>query len=226
MKSMDKLTTQPSAHTSAPIEVTEKTLSLSESLWGSWWPAEAPLICGFTLSRVSFHDFIQFYINYAHELGIEESKDYANLNEINHPARQAFYERVADCLIIKSHISHEPMGLIALHPTDWSSYYLRYIALRPAARGLGLTSKILDHVSLLLKNTDCMRIDTHTLANNISMHKSLLNCGFLNAGVTLSERWGALTAYTKHLNSAGKLSYLKHYSSHIFTHHTQPRRTS
>ena len=96
--------------------------------------------------------------------------------------------------------NREMVGLFIGNPTDWSSYYMRWLCLRPDFRKRRASTEFLEVVFDALREAGVARVECETAPSNVSGTAGLTSLRFRVAGVFLSERWGALTRFNKFLD--------------------------
>ncbi|MBI3544185.1 MAG: hypothetical protein HY075_13020 [Deltaproteobacteria bacterium] len=102
-------------------------------LWGIDWTRHYPvalLDAAFTVAPAPIGEALDF-----------AARHYADLHgaalaggDRAHPARRAFYERYVDAFLMRS--GADAVGVLLGHPTDWSTYYIRYVGILPRFQGV------------------------------------------------------------------------------------------
>lgn len=119
------------------------------------------------------------------------------LEETMTPAKRRFLEET-DALIVRD--GARPVGVFLGHPLDWSTYYVRTLAILPSLRQRGFMREFVSsYVAGTLRNAGVDRLEADTAPNNFVMHRSFARAGWVVTGTSNSERWGALVRYTMFL---------------------------
>jgi L-amino acid N-acyltransferase YncA len=117
------------------------------------------------------------------------------------PAKLAFL-READVFVIRDR--ERIAGIMVGHPSDWTSYYVRTLALLPEYRGRQVAAGLLEGLAGPLRAAGVQRLETDVSpANQASMlmHEML---GFTATGMNNHDRWGSLLRFTGYLRDAGE----------------------
>lgn len=111
-------------------------------------------------------------------------------------SKRRFY---AECDSFLFRASGAVVGVCICHPTDWSTYYLRTVAILPGHRGRGIFRAFVDKLCETLRAHDVERFELETAPNNIAMNRSMLALGGVVTSTSNTERWGAMLRYTRYL---------------------------
>lgn len=91
------------------------------------------------------------------------------------------------------------IGLLIGHPLDWSTYYMRSVAILPEYRDRRLLTRIMEQTCEPLRAAGVERIEGDCSPANLPMMRMLTGLGFLVTAAANSERWGAMVRSTKFL---------------------------
>jgi len=94
----------------------------------------------------------------------------------------------------------EIVGVLAGHPSDWSTYYWRTVAMRPDFRGAGLLNALGDRIVPRMREVGIARMEADASAGNLVMMHFLQKIGFIVTGNVSSERWGLAVRLTHFLD--------------------------
>lgn len=89
------------------------------------------------------------------------------------------------------------IGMFVGNAIDWSSYYIRNIAILPEWQGRGTFQQLLAWVFATMERIGVDRVEADVSLSNIASLKGSLNAGFTVVGHSVSERWGALALLRK-----------------------------
>jgi hypothetical protein len=175
--------------------------SLSETLWDLRWAEHLPfeLGAGCSVRLGSFQGALPFVSsNYAaifeHDSGSPFRPDALS------PAKARYYERCAD--IFEFVRAGETIGLLVCDPLDWSTYYVRSAAVLPGHQGRQLVQRFFSAFAFeLLAQSGVARVDIDISPSNLAMHHIATRLRFNPTGTLLTDRWGALTRFTKFLST-------------------------
>jgi ribosomal protein S18 acetylase RimI-like enzyme len=89
------------------------------------------------------------------------------------------------------------VGLLIGAPSDWSTYYIRSMAVLPAFSGRQLPQTVLPFLFGRLSQAGVRRFEAEASPSNFATMLVLTRMHFNVTGMILSERWGALCRLTK-----------------------------
>ncbi len=92
------------------------------------------------------------------------------------------------------------VGDLVGHPSDWSTYYLRSMALLPEFRGRGTYPELMDRLAEVLAAAGVERIEADVTPSNRMNIVTGLRLGYVTTGTFNSDRWGSVIRMTKFLN--------------------------
>lgn len=179
----------PKAHRS------EISVALSKRWWGVDWSAAMPwLHDGLVIRSGALEDALPFIRD--HYGAIFGERDPRFLEDPMCARKERFY-READVFVIED--AGRTVGLQIAHPTDWSTYYIRSLALLPAVRGRGVLEAMTLRMAEVLAAAGVERIEGETAPNNGACVVAQTRLGYVITGTTNTERWGTLVRLTKFL---------------------------
>jgi hypothetical protein len=170
--------------------------TLSSRIWGLDWGSELPWSFGdVTVTAGNFADALAFVgDHYADIFG--SGKDTGFLSDPFTEAKRRFGDEM-DVLLIRADC--QVVGLLLAHPVDWTTYYMRSVAILPAYRERKLFVQIVERCFAPLAAAGVERIEGETAPTNAVMMRALTGLGFLVTSTANSERWGATVRFTKFL---------------------------
>jgi GNAT superfamily N-acetyltransferase len=108
----------------------------------------------------------------------------------------AFY-READVFVVRD--GGRCIGLQIGHPTDWSSYYVRTVALLPEYRGRGIVAQLTARMVEVLRDAGIERVEGDVPPANVANMVAQTRLGYVATGVLNHDRWGAMVRLTRHI---------------------------
>lgn len=127
------------------------------------------------------------------------------------PAKARFCERVLDPFLIEA--DGEPVGAFLGQAWDWSTYYLRYLAVLPSHRGRGAVASVIERFADFLARYGFQRMEADVSISHRSQLRRVVACGFYPMGTLHSERWGALVHLVRFLDAKPETVFLGQFSA-------------
>ncbi len=190
-------------HVSAP--------SLSLQLWGVDWSQVLPFASGELGVELSSYERASAFVA-AHYRAIfceDERSPFSNSELSQAKAR---YYALADFFEVRR--GGETVGLIVCNPSDWSTYYVRSAALLPEWQGHGVIQRFFAQVMFdLLRRVGVERVELDVAPSNFAMMHVAARLRFNASGTLLSDRWGALTRFTKYLAEQPERTFVRQFCS-------------
>jgi ribosomal protein S18 acetylase RimI-like enzyme len=122
-------------------------------------------------------------------------------NTFAQESKQAYLS--AGCDLIGLVHEGKMVGILVGAPEDWSSYYVRVLALAPTYQRPALTRRFVRECLLEpLARHGVERVVADTNPANVAMTRLFHELGFFVTGNQLTDRWGPLIRYTKFLDPA------------------------
>jgi RimJ/RimL family protein N-acetyltransferase len=172
----------------------------SRRLWGFDWAEHTPWqVDDVSVEYVSFTEALPFMEEHWSKIFGEQYARF--LSDPMTPAKRRFCDDM-DVLAFRSKgdIAHgQTIGLLIGHPQDWSTYYMRGVAILPAFRKRHLLTRIVEWADGPLRAAGVDRIEGECSPANVAMIKMLVGLGYVATGTSSSERWGTLLRYSKFL---------------------------
>ncbi len=126
------------------------------------------------------------------------------------PAKRRFCED-SDVFLFRE--SGRTIGLFMAQPADWSTYYMRSVAVLPAYRERRLLTRFMENSYAPLANVGVERIEGECSPANAPMMRMLVGQGFLVTSTSNSERWGSTVRFTKYLSEAARTVFLRQFNA-------------
>jgi GNAT superfamily N-acetyltransferase len=104
------------------------------------------------------------------------------------------------------------IGIWMGHPMDWSSYYLRTIAVLEHERARGVAGRFFEHLKSRLRAAGVQRLEVDVQPTNGPMVDALQSRGFVTTGTLATERWGLHTRMTLYLSEAARGAFVSTYA--------------
>ena len=176
-----------------------RRLRLSEEFWGLSWEHElpAPAADGIHVECASLETTMQFIAAHYADL-FEAEGESPFLAEEMTKAKGRYYELAADLFAFRE--GDQLVGVIVANPTDWNSYYVRSGAILRSYRSRGIVKHFFELLFDRLGRHGVARLETETSPSNLMVVRMLNSLQFNMTGTSLSERWGAMTRFTRFLN--------------------------
>lgn len=179
-----------------------RAATLSQRILGLDWGEHLPLrIDDVWVESASFEEALPFIeAHYGRIFGDQQARFLADPMT---PAKRRFCDEM-DVLTLRAdglaeRASGDLIGLLIGHPLDWSSYYMRSVAILPAYRKRHLLTRLVAWTEAPLRAAGVERIEGDCSPANAPMMKMLVGLGYLATGTTSSERWGAMVHFAKFL---------------------------
>jgi ribosomal protein S18 acetylase RimI-like enzyme len=170
--------------------------TLSSRIWGLDWGCHLPWTLGnVTVTVGHFADALAFVGDHYAEI-FGDGKESGFLSDPFTEAKRRFGDEM-DVFSIRA--DGQVVGLLIAHPLDWTTYYMRSVAILPAYRDRKLFNQIVERCFAPLASAGVERIEGETAPTNVVMMRALTGLGFLVTSTANSERWGATVRFTKFL---------------------------
>jgi hypothetical protein len=186
---------------SAVVRAHAPPMSMSERLWNLDWRQVLPWQVGeVTIEHGTFDEIVPFLEANPRLFGGGEQRFFV---EKLTDAKRRFWAE-ADVFILRR--GGEMIGYWGGHPSDWSTYYCRTMAILPEHREGRIATELSTRICQTLAPTEVVRIEVDTSIANVAMQRMLLGLGFLVTSTSVSERWGTMLRFTKLLREeAGRI---------------------
>jgi GNAT superfamily N-acetyltransferase len=130
---------------------------------------------------------------------------------VDDPRKTRFCERVADCFVLR--IQGETVGALLGHLSDWSTYYVRYLAVLPDRRGQGITPDLAAWFVSVLSQHGVERMEIDAGVSHLPYLSRLIGLGFHVMGTLHSERWGATVRLVRFLSARHEEAFVNQFSA-------------
>jgi hypothetical protein len=197
----------------APTTATTLPLSASLRLWGLAWDRVLPwTLAGVTVAPVRFADALPF-IRESYPVifgGLPGVRDDRFLATPMTDAKKRFCEE-SDTFLFRD--GERTVGLLMASPSDWSTYYMRSVAILPEYRARRLLTGFMERCYAPLEAAGVERIEGECSPANVPMTRMLASQGFLVTSTGCSERWGMTVRYTRFLSNPAAAIFRRQFSS-------------
>ncbi len=187
---------------------------LSTRIWGIDWEQHFPVLTanGYSLELSDFDTVAHFLKEHYREIFQADLDEGSFLHSEMNAAKGRFYREAADFIVFKKNGSI--VGTFVGNPSDWSSYYLRNIAILPEHQGKKIHQTFLDHfIALISSYVD--RVEAEVSPSNLAQVHTLNKEGFNIVGLQLSERWGSNVRMTKFVNRNHQKVFLSQFCTGV-----------
>jgi hypothetical protein len=99
------------------------------------------------------------------------------------------------------------VGILMGHPTDWTTYYMRTVAILPEYRERRLLTRFMERSYAPLRAVGVERIEGECSPANLPMMRMLIGQGFMMTSTANSERWGYIARFTKFLREEAEVAF-------------------
>jgi len=201
-----------------------KTLSstLYQILWDKHFPWSLP--SSDVIVQHSDYDEVSAFLraNFSRIFGVDPSvPKFFDKDSIESKGR--YYENCADLFAFKH--SNIVVATFIGNPVDWSTYYLRHMAILPEFQGFGLYQEFLSYYLGILKSAGVHRVEVDiSPLNSPCIHIHAKN-GFKVTGQLTTDRWGVTTRYSKFLNPECEDIFFDRFCSGIRSQNPQQGRS-
>lgn len=185
-----------------------RRLTLSERLWDLDWSNVLPWqFDGAVMVRSTYAEASSFMTAHYADIFGRETRFFV---EGASDAKRRFWDEM-DVFAFRA--DDEVVGIAAGHPTDWSTYYVRTLALLPAVRERRITSGFTQNLSDALRSAGVARWEADTSPANTPMIRMFSRAGFVVTSTLNSERWGAMLRFTKFLREDAQATFHEQFTS-------------
>jgi hypothetical protein len=186
----------------AAVPMSKRFWDLDWSRLLPWHFGDVALECG------TFEDVLPFIRdNYARIFG-REGAEARFLADPMTVAKRRFGEEM-DIFLFRT--AGRIVGVLMSHPTDWTSYYMRSVAILPEYREQRLLTRFMERSYEPLRTAGVERIEGECSPTNLPMMRMLVGQGFLVTSTANSERWGATVRVTKFLREEAESVFARQF---------------
>jgi hypothetical protein len=191
---------------SGVVAAVQPRATLSHRLWGLDWSAVLPWsFDGVALHAGTFEDALPFIAEHYPRIFDGADRFY---QEGMSDAKRRFGDEM-DVFVFRD--GEKTAGVIAAHPTDWSTYYVRTFALLPEYRDKGLAHGFGKSIGPPLAAVGCRRWEVECSPANARMVHLMVDLGGVATGTSNSERFGQMLRFTVYLNAEAEGAFREHY---------------
>ena len=193
--------------------------SLSMRWWNLDWRAHLPVTFGeVTVGLATLAD-AEAFIGEHYPRMFAAADGAAWLANPMTEAKRRFY-RDADIFVFRER--DRAVGLQIGHPTDWSTYYVRTVALLPDHRGRGLLADLTAHVASVLALVGVERLEGDIPPANTANLLAQTRLGYVATGTLNTERWGLVIRVTKYLRDDADAAFRHHFCAFTWPRVARP----
>jgi len=198
----------------APAPGVER-VRLSEALWGIRWSDLLPFdLGGGAHVRVSSLTAAAPFVRDHYARIFEDDGTSPFRNDVLTPIKARYYDLCAD--FFEFVLDGSTVGLLVCDPLDWSTYYIRSAAILPEHQGRALVQRFFTNLAFeRLAQAGVSRADIDVSPSNVAMLHIATRLRFNPTGTVLTERWGALTRFTKFLSRDAHQVFLEQFCSGV-----------
>lgn len=179
--------------------IDRRRATASGRLWGLDWTREVDWdLDGITVRIGTFDDAFGFMEEHYAAIFRGGGADARFLAEPMTESKRRFCEDM-DVFVMRD--GGRMVGLLTGHPSDWSTYYWRTVALVPGARDRHVLTRVAERVGAPLAAVGVARMETETAPTNFPMLRMLMGLGWVVTSTVNSERWGSVLRFTKFLDA-------------------------
>jgi RimJ/RimL family protein N-acetyltransferase len=170
---------------------------LSKRVWGFDWRVELPWsFDDVTAVAGTFDQALDFV---AEHYATIFQKSNAAARFLDDPLTNAKRRFCAEMDVVLYRHAGRVIGVWLGHPVDWSTYYVRSVALLPEYRDRRVMTEFVKRTYVPLAAAGVERIECECSPANIPMMKIMASLGFIVVATANSERWGATVRFSKFL---------------------------
>jgi RimJ/RimL family protein N-acetyltransferase len=188
----------------------------SESVWNIDWSEHLPCQVtqdGIVVDYSTFERALPFIAAHFATIYEEDPATSSFPQRGMTEAKSRYYRQFADTFEFKDR--GETVGFFICTPVDWSTYYLRFIAILKEYQGKKLFQEFLPTLFDILGSAGVERVEADTSPSNLAIVHILNKFKFNVAGTNLTDRWGALIRFTRFLDRASEGIFLRQYCTGI-----------
>jgi hypothetical protein len=194
---------------SAVDRATETPIRWSQQLWGLDWAAVLPWrFDDVVVEAGAFDDAVPFVEDHYAAIFRAGGADTRFITDAMTPAKVRF-SRSMDVFLMRHHGA--TVGALMAHPVDWSSYYMRSVAILPAYRDRRVLTRLVEAMVEPLRAVGVERIEGEVSPGNLPMMRMLVGLGWLVSATVNSERWGTMVRLTKFLREDAETTFVRHF---------------
>lgn len=186
-------------------------VTLSQRYWGLEWSSVLPWqFDDITVESATFDEAMPFIKEHYARIfggGAGEARFLAS------PMTAAKHRFCAETDIFLFRAPGRIVGLFMAHPSDWSTYYIRSVAVLPEFRERRLLTRFMEHSYAPLARAGVERVEAECSPGNTPVMRVLVGQGFFVTSTANSERWGATVRFTKFLAEEAETVFVRQFNS-------------
>ncbi len=187
----------------------------STSLWGIDWPEHFPLdLNGLTVDAAGFDDALPFITSHYGEIFRRNPGADRFLSDPMTEAKRRFGSEM-DAFLVRD--AGDVVGVLIGHPSDWTTYYMRSVALLPTYRSRHVLTNLVEATYGPLRDAGVERIEGDCSPANLPMVRALVNLGFVIKATHPCERWGLQARFVKYLRPAAEEVFVRQFCHGVAT---------
>lgn len=184
--------------------------SLSKRLWDLDWDGVLPwMFDEVAVESAPFDDALPFIREHYPSIFGTEGGDARFLPSPMTEAKRRFCDE-SDVFLFR--VGGRTVGLLMANPVDWSTYYMRSVAILSDFRERHLLTRFMERSYEPLRKAGVERIEGECSPANTPMMRMLVGQGFLVTSTANSERWGLTARFTKFLTEDHEAVFLRQFS--------------
>lgn len=184
-------------------------VTTSQGLWGLDWSTALPWTFGdVTVEVGTFDDAAPFVTAHYRRIFRADGADTRFIADPMTPAKRRFSDAM-DVFLMR-HDGHV-IGTFLGHPLDWSTYYMRSVAILPEYRDRRLLTRLVEAMYGPLQAVGVERMEGEVSPANLPMMRMLVGLGWLVSATVNSERWGTMVRLTKFLRDDAETTFVHHF---------------
>jgi ribosomal protein S18 acetylase RimI-like enzyme len=193
------------------IQQTLPTVTHSRRLWGLDWRRTTPwTFDDIRVESAVFDEALPFMREHYASIFGSQPNECRFLASPMTPAKRRFCDE-SDVFLFRD--AGRTIGLMMANPADWSTYYMRSVAVLPEYRDRRLLTRFMTASYAPLREAGVERIEGECSPANAPMMRMLVGQGFLVTSTANSERWGATVRFTKFLSEEAESVFLRQFNS-------------
>jgi hypothetical protein len=194
-----------------PNSVVGGPATLSRRLWDLEWQRVLPWTFEeVAVESATFEEALPFIReHYSSIFGSDASEQ----RFLASPMNEAKLRFCAESDIFLFRVGPRAVGLLMANPVDWSTYYMRSVAILSDFRARHLLTRFMERSYEPLRKAGVERIEGECSPANTAMMRMLVGQGFLVTSMANSERWGSTVRFTKFLTEDHEAVFLRQFSN-------------
>lgn len=176
--------------------------TFAQKIWGFSWKEHFPFGLTDTVKVVSApFSIANTFVRENHQ-SLVLGNPYFLDGKSSPVSKTHFYENQVDSFLFIER--DQIVGVLFAHPTDWSTYYIRFVALLPEFRGKGLYQEFLKKLKSVLVSYGVERLEIEVSPSNVKHISVLSRLDFYQVGLKTCERFGTLCLLRSYLSHKHK----------------------